>query len=124
MALDLRGSILRHEADDEPADDRSYDRPQTKIVQPGAGEVERDPVIKEDIREERNQIVESVGNRAGDQADRTAQQRYQGHPELGGWCSDKCSGRHGRKFAAVHELGILPAIPAGKGLIAVLVGHA
>jgi hypothetical protein len=49
-ALDLRMPILRHEANDETSDDRSDDRAQTKMVQPGTGEVEPDPVIEEDVR--------------------------------------------------------------------------
>jgi hypothetical protein len=124
VAFYLRGSILRHDADDEPSDDRSDDRPQTKMVQTGAGEVECNSVIEEDIRDERNQVVESVSDYAGDEANRTGQQGHQRHPELGGRCNEECSGRRDCQFAAVHELGILTAISPGKGLIAVLVRHA
>jgi len=47
-------------------------------------EVERESVIEENVRKERNQVVESVSNHAGDQADRAGQQGHERHPESGG----------------------------------------
>src|SRR5580692_5724370 len=104
MALDLRASIFRHEADDEPADDRSNDRPQTNVVQPSTGKGERESVIEEEDSKQRDKVVENISKHASDQADLTGQQGHQRHPESRGRGDEECSGWGDCKFAAVHEL--------------------
>ena len=121
VAFNLGGSILGHEADDETSNDRSDDRPQTKMVQPGTREVKPESVKEEEVRKERNQFVERVRNHAGHEADRASQRGHQCHPELGGRCHIECSGRRDGELAAVPELRLPIASSPGKGLVVVLV---
>src|SRR5580698_5933710 len=58
MPFNLRASILRHEADDDSANHRDRNHPQAKLVMSRAQEFRNEAMVKENIGEQANQLVQ------------------------------------------------------------------
>src|SRR5439155_23688363 len=84
VAFDLGGGVLGHDSDDESADNRDQDDPRSQIVEAGAGEIGGSAVEEEEVREQSDELVESVGDNSGNQPDPGGEERNQQHPELRG----------------------------------------
>ena len=69
MPLDLRRSVLRHHADNQPANDWDQDHPRSQMMRSHTPERRRPLVKEEQIGEQPDQLVENVGDDPGNQPD-------------------------------------------------------
>ena len=75
MALDLGGSILRHEADNDSANHRHHDDPRTKMIISGAVKGKNKAMIEDDIGKQADQIVKQIRDKACQKPDSGGQER-------------------------------------------------
>ena len=52
MAFDLGGAVLRHETNNDAADDWRHNNPGSKMVEPGSGEIGSEAVIEKEVGEQ------------------------------------------------------------------------
>ena len=71
----LSEPVARHDADDEAADDRRDDHQQSEMVIARAEEGERKPVVEEEVGEKPDEVVQQIGDDAGQDSDHAGQQR-------------------------------------------------
>ena len=72
VPLDFRRAILRHEPDDDSADDRNDDHPRTELVIRRTAKMEGPYMVERKIREKSDQVVEKKRNDPGNDADERA----------------------------------------------------
>jgi hypothetical protein len=77
MALDLGTAIFGHDADDEPANDRNQNYPESEVAVAGAPENGTETAIECDVGKQANQFVEKERNAAGEQSYGGSQKRNQ-----------------------------------------------
>src|SRR4029079_7116707 len=75
MAVDLGGSILRHETDNDSANHRHHDDPRAKMMISGAVKGKNKAMIEDDIGKQADQIVEQIRDKAGQKPDSGGQER-------------------------------------------------
>ena len=64
VAANLVGAVARHDANDDSADHGRDDHPQAKMIVARAAKGEREAMVKENIGEQPDQVVEQVGDDA------------------------------------------------------------
>ena len=64
MAFDLGTAVLRHDANDDAADNRNEDHPRSQVMRSYAGEVRGKAVEEEKVGDDPDELVESVGDNA------------------------------------------------------------
>ena len=83
VSPDFRRPILRHDSDDESADDRNRDDPQPQMIVTSAGKVGHKAAVEGNVGQQSDQPVQKKRDTAGNQANRRRQERDQHHAELG-----------------------------------------
>ena len=77
VPFDFRRAVLHHQTDDQAADHRHDDDPGAELVGFRAAEVERPDVIKGQVGEQADQVVQDESDQARRQADARRQQGHQ-----------------------------------------------
>ena len=68
VPLNFRRAILRHEPDDDSANDRNDDHPRAELIIRRTAKMEGPYMVEREIREQSDQVVEKKGNDSSDDA--------------------------------------------------------
>src|SRR4029079_5003686 len=69
VTFDLGGAVLRHDSNDDSADDGNQDDPEAEMFNAIArtGEIEGEMAIEREIRKQADQLIQQEGDTTGDQ---------------------------------------------------------